>query len=449
VKLIQRIFFTIIFMFANTVIAQQSSLSNPQEPKQFIIDGIVAIVNNDIILRSEVMFLLEQNLVANKIDLRETPEKFDDIYEMTLQGLINMKIEVAQANEDTLIIITDEEVEQAVDQRINEMIRNEGSERAIEEKFSVTIKRIKEILTSQARNQMLVNRLRQKKMSAIAVSRNEIETFYETFKDSLPVVPETYDISHILRTPVPGGEIARQKHALLDSLRQLIINGADFAELAKEYSEDYGSKDNGGAYGWIEYGDFVEEFEEAVKNIEPGEVSEIVQTSYGMHLIRVLEKRPGSYRPQHILLLIQATEDDAEQTVEFLNGLRERALAGEDFGELSVEYSDDAQIRKDKGYIGNFPLQQIAQFEPAFVKVIQTLKADEISRPFQTQFGYHILKLNKVSQEKKLTLQEDYDTIKAYALQQKQQVSYNNWLQEVKEEMYIDIKPSLNFQNKK
>ncbi len=427
------------------IYAQEEAAEAVQEIKPVAVDGIVAVVDNEIILRSEVLLLVRETLQMNQVTSQISPEEFQEYYSNTLNALIVSKVEVAKAREDTLVSVTDEEVEMSVNERIDNLINQAGSEAAVEQTFGSSVKRIREIITSRVREQMLISRLRNNKMEGITISRSEIEVFYETFKDSMPEQPETYDLNHILKIPVASGPEVKRKEALLDSVKQLILNGEDFAKFAEQHSEDPGSNKNGGEYGWIEYGQFVPEFENAVRELNEGDISDIVRTNFGLHLIQVLGKRPDSFRARHILLMAQPTDEDAEAVIDTLNALRERAINGEDFGALSGEYSDDGQVRKDKGRLGRISVQQMTQLDPQFATVAKTLKVGEISKPFKTPFGYHVFKVNAYTPAHKINLKDDYERLKSIAQQDKQQREYQVWLEDAKKEVFIDVKrPTFN-----
>ncbi|MFC1561839.1 peptidylprolyl isomerase [candidate division KSB1 bacterium] len=436
------LFVTAIIIFASPVFAQQES---PELTISNYIDGIAAVVNEEIILHSEVILLLQQAVQIEQIDLRNLTEaQFKQLYTETLQKKINAKAEVAKALEDSLVTVTEDEIELAVQERIDNLVAQFGSETNIEERFGSTMRRVREILTSEVRDELIVGRLRQTKMMEVTVSRSEIERFYETYKDSLPEAVERFDISHILKMPKPSGEEVARKRALADSLRQLILGGEDFAELAEQFSEDGGSNRNGGEYGLTTYGSFVQEFEDAVREINVGEISQPVRTEYGFHIIEVLEKQPSSYQPRHILIMLQPTEEDEERLVDSLNVIRQMELDGQDFNDLSAQYSDPEPIKEERGVIGSVTVQGLTQIDQdqVFANVVRELKEGEVSKPFQTGFGYHIVKLHHYYPAHELTIETDYETIQNIALQQKQSSAYLNWLEQIKEDMFIDVKQS-------
>jgi len=435
-----RYIYILLFITTQTIAAYGQQATTVPAGQPVLLDGIVAVVNDDIILHSEVMLMVREAMRANKLDPQMPPDEFERLFNRTVNSLINIKVEVAKAVEDTLVQVDEAEVESEVDARIDNLIQELGSEQAIEAAFGSSVRRIRDLLMTQIRDQMLVSRLRQRRMSDVTISRFEIEEFFEAYRDSLPEQPDLYDVSHILKTPKPSGPLAVQKKAFLDSLRQLIVNGADFGDLARQYSEDPGSKDNGGAYDWVPYGTFVPEFEDAVRELNKNETSEVIQSNFGYHLIQVLDKRSDSFRARHILLMQETSDEDVEALIDSLNILRDKALAGESFEDLSAKHSDEDQVRADRGKIGAYSLQQLETIAPEFATAVKTLEPGEISKPFKTPFGYDILKLNRFIPAHRLNLTDDYERIKDITLQQKSQRLYQEFVMQAKSEMYIAFK---------
>lgn len=415
----------------------------PTEQEARIVDGIMAVVNDEIILRSEVMMMVRetmrrQNITPNQL----TDEKFDELIEETLNTLIIAKVEVAKAMEDTSITVSDREIDDEVENRMQNLISEIGSEAAVEQAFGNSVRRIRELIREQASDQLYIQKIRGQRMMSIDIARPEIEGFYETYKDSLPVQPDIYELSHILKAPKPSGPAADAKRAKIDSIRTAILNGADFAEMARQHSEDPGSRENGGAYDWVNFGSFVPEFEETVRALNPGQLSEVVQSSFGYHIIEVIEKQDTRFKSRHILVMVQATEDDEEALVDSLNILRDLALTGEDFNEMSATYSDEDQVKKDRGRVGAYSVEQLQQIDPEIAKVAVTLKEGEISKPFKSEFGYHVLKVDRFIPSHRMNLEVDYERLKDIAEQRKRQSTYQDWLNNAKLEMFIDIKES-------
>ncbi|MCB0282239.1 MAG: peptidylprolyl isomerase [Calditrichae bacterium] len=406
-------------------------------PAQNLIDGIAAVVGKEIVLRSEIEQYVNSYVVQNRINTQANPTVVDEIRKKTLESLIEQKLMLAQAEKDT-ITVDPELVEQRVDQRIQYLIERVGSESELEKTFQSPMKKIRKDTYKILHEQLLVEKVRQEKFQQVQISRREVEDFYNTYQDSIPKLKETVDISHILKLVTPSNEAQVEAFQKISDIKKQLDNGADFAELAKKYSDDPASAKRGGDLGLISRGDFVNEYETAAFALNDGEMSGIVQTQFGYHIIKMIERRGEKIRTQHILIRVVPTEKDAERVVEELKDIRQQALDGADFSELAIKYSDDENVTKDKGHLGTFEIDQMVI--PQFKDVISGLKEGEISQPFKTDFGYHIVKLEKRSQARTISLDDDWQKIKDMAQNFKTEKEYRQWIADLKKEVPIEIK---------
>ena len=206
---------------------------------QDLLDRIVAIVDDNIILQSELMQYTRQYAMQSRIDLQRNPERIADLQDKILKELINSKILLVKAREDS-IEIDEKQVNTALDDQINKMIQQVGSQEKLEAEFGFPMRIIRKRFREQIEENALVTSLKQKKLSEIRISRREVNHFYDTMKDSLPDVPPTANLSHILISVKAGGvarDVALEK---INNIKKQLDEGADFAELAREYSEDPG-----------------------------------------------------------------------------------------------------------------------------------------------------------------------------------------------------------------
>jgi peptidyl-prolyl cis-trans isomerase SurA len=344
---------------------------------------------------------------------------------------------LAQAERDT-ITVEPELVEQRVDQRIKYLIDRVGSESELEKTFQSSMKKIRKDTYKILEEQLLVEKVRQQKFQEVQISRREVEDFYNTYQDSIPRLKETVEISHILKLVKPSIEAQTKAFEKITEIKKQIDNGADFSELAKKYSDDPASAKRGGDLGLISRGDFVKEYEAVAFSLNDGEISEIVQTQFGYHIIKMIERRGEKVHTQHILIRVVPAEEDAQRVVKELREIREQAIAGADFSELALRYSDDENVTKDKGKLGTFEIDQMVI--PQFKDVISHLKEGEISEPFKTDFGYHIVKLDKRNKARPISLEDDWQKIHEMAQNFKMEQEYRQWIAELKKEVPIQVK---------
>ena len=403
---------------------------------QEVLEGIVAIVGDEIILHTQLIQAAQGFALQMGVNPRAQPEEFEKIKDNILQNLINEKVLLAKAIEDT-VTVDDQQVESALESRIEELTQQLGSKERVEAYFGSPIRKIKRDYRDEIRKQLIVSTVQQEKLRDIKVSRSEVTSFYETMKDSLPDQKPRVKIRHILIDVRPGESAKQQAMERMREIQERIRQGEDFSELAKLYSEDPGTASNGGALGFVEKGTLFQSFEETAFQMEPGEISDVVETPVGLHLIQLIEKRGDKASMRHILIRVEVTSVDENTVLETLRQIRERVLAGESFEELAKEYSQDETTKELGGDLGWLPPDQL-QIE-AFKSAIDTLQTDEITRPFKTQFGYHIVKLEGRSEARKVSLEEDWEQVEYWALSTKRQKVIEEWIAELRKKIYIKI----------
>ena len=407
---------------------------------QEVVDGIVAIVGDEIILRTELLQATQAFAVQMGMNPRTQLQELEKLKKDILQNLINEKVLLAKAEEDT-ITVDDQQVEAELEARVQGLIQQLGSKEKVEAYFGSPIKKIKRDYRDDIRKHLIVQAVQQSKFRDVQISRPEVEDFYESMKDSLPEKEAMVKLRHILME-VQSGEESRQKAVeRLREIQGLLRQGENFEELARKYSEDPGTAERGGALGFVERGTLFQSFEETAFQLQPGEVSDIVETPVGLHLIQMVEKRGDKANMRHILIRLEVTQQDEREVIEQMNHIRERLLAGEDFIQLVNEYSEDASTKEEGGDLGWLPLEQL-QIE-AFKSAVDTLQEGQTSKPFRTQFGYHIIKLEGRREARVLSLEEDWEQIKEWALNMKKQRVLDQWIKEIKKDLYIEIKEDL------
>ncbi len=394
------------------------------------LDRIVAAVDNDLILESELNAQVQFYALNNKVD-PATP----GLRAQVLQSMINEKLVIAKAVEDS-VTVTDEEVQQQMDAVIQQRVQQYGSEARLEEMYGMPLSRIKREFREDLRKNLLAQKLQQQHLGNTTVGRFEVEDFYRTYKDSLPRVPEECDLSEIGIAPKPDEQARAATHAKLKAILDSVKNGADFATMAKRYSQDPGSAAQGGDLGFVRRGMFVKEFETAVFAMADSQISDIVETEHGLHIIQLVERRGDAVHARHILLRIERSKAGDDATVSLLDSLRARALAGESFAELARKYSE----LRDNTIGGNIGTAEIDQVNPAFRPAIDTLKEGDISRPVKvpenTGYKYYIVWLRKRTPSHPMSLEQDYHKVEAIALNFKRTKDYQSWMEELKNEFY-------------
>lgn len=421
------------FVFVLTLLITSQLFAQRQ-----LIDKVVAVIDDEVILESELQQYAYFEAQNQKINPLTSPEEYARIEKKVLEALINQKILLAQAKLDS-IVIEDTQVEQTLDQQIQERVQQAGGEQELEKYLGKSIKEIRKLYRANVKKQLLTQKIQSSRFNDIKISRTEVENFFDAHKDSLPEAGASINISQILIEIKPGEEAFEESRKTAVVLLDSIKKGADFAQLAKVFSSDPGSGKKGGDLGWYNRTDFVKEFAEAAVRLEPGELSDVVRSEFGYHIIQMIEKNVEKIHVRHILIGVPTKPQDRTAAKERLEKIRQDILDGTiTFEKAALQYSDDPA---KKGNLGNLGWIEIATFqEKNFLKISQSLKIAEISQPFETSFGFHILKLNDKREQRKLILKEDWQNIENMALRQKQFKEMEKWIAQIRSKFYVDIR---------
>ena len=404
---------------------------------QQVADKIVAIVDNEIILQSEVDF--QTNLLAAQ---RKLDPNDPELKKRVLNSMIDDKLVYAQADIDS-IKITESEINQRIDYQINVFTQQYGSIEKIEQVYGMSLSKIKRELRDDVKKNLMVQKIQQKKFSDINATRREVESFYYQFKDSLGIIPEKVHIAHIFRKPEASKETIKKYYDFAQAIKDSILNGADFAIMAKKYSEDPGSAVKGGDLGFVKKGVFYSQFEAAAFALNVGDISPITETPVGLHIIQLLEKRGEAIHTRHILIKIQKGENADFRAINFLNSLRDSIVRfNKPFKEMAKEYSEDDNSKNFGGDLGTFYLNQL---DKSTLDVVTKLDEGKISFPRRFEFGkgsygYHIVLLKKRMPQHSADLITDYSELAKLATEYKKQKKYEQWIKDLKSKIYWQIK---------
>jgi peptidyl-prolyl cis-trans isomerase SurA len=396
-----------------------------------VLDRVVAVVDDEVILESELNAQIQFAVLNNRLE-GETPE----LRKQVLESMINEKLIVAKAIEDS-VTVTDDEVQQQLEATIQSRVQQVGSEQRLEELYGMPLSRIRREFRDEMRKSLLAQRLQQQRFGAAQISRREVEEFFRTYRDSLGTIPEEVELAHIYIEPKPSVEARAGARARMQVLMDSLAAGADFAGLAERHSQDPGSAAQGGDLGFVRRGLFLPEFESVVFSLQEKQRSGIVETKHGMHIIELLERRGESVRARHILLRVDRTPADDDSTVALLQDIRQRALAGADFASLARTYSEDKETAPIGGSLGT---AEVSQLDKNFAPTVASLTPGAISEPVRltvgSSYGYHIVLLKRRTAPHAPSLDADYPRIESIALNFKRNREYQVWLEELRTQIY-------------
>ena len=404
---------------------------------QEVIDKIVAVVDNEIILQSELNF--QTTIYASQ---RGADPNSPELKKQILNSLIDEKLVYAQAELDS-IQVTEDEISQRIDYQISVLQQQYGSTQNIEKLYGMSIEKIKRELRDDVRKNLMVQRLREKNFASLEASRREVEEFFENYKDSIGTIPEKLKIYHIFVNPKTNSRLKKKYKDFAQAILDSIKAGASFEEMAKKYSEDPGSAQFGGDLGFVKRGVFYPEFESVAFAMKEGDISDIVESPAGFHIIQLLERRGESIHTRHILIKIKADENADLDAIEFLNNIRDSVVNNKGtFSEYAKKYSEDKDTAPFGGELGTFYINQL---DKHLLDVVSKMKAGEISYPRRIEYGqgvygYHIVYLESRVPQHPASLEEDYPEIKRLADEYKKQKEYDKWIEGLKDKIYWDIR---------
>jgi len=404
---------------------------------QTSIDKIIATIGKDIILQSD----LEQAYAEYAAQFAVKDEDSDEKC-MVFEHLVFTKLMLHQADVDS-IVVTEQQVELALNWRMNYYLQAAGGDsRLIERHFGKSMAEIRKDTREIVRDQIYIEQVQEKITANISITPSEVKSFSNRIgPDSLPMVPATYEFGHILKTPpVSEAEIAEIK-SRLNSYREQALRDDNpknrFSMLARIYSDDPGSASKGGDMGMVERGQLYPEFEAVAFNLKSGEISHVVQTRAGYHIIMLHERRGESIRLSHILLQPKPSAEEQVVAIEFLDSIRQLMIERKmDFSNAAMEFSEDPN-RLSGGWVIH-PYSLSTKFDKesldqATFVTLDKLIPGELSNPViyindDGVLSYRLLYLKSKVAAHRANLVEDYDVIKNTALDEKKNKAIEKWL---------------------
>lgn len=440
--------------------------ANAQERRQVMLDKVVAVVGGSSILHSEVQEYADA-LVAERRQMGYTSDR--DPMNEALEALLEQKLLYNQALIDSVDANTSD-LSQRIETYLQSLIEEAGGIAELEAKEHMPIFTYREMLRTRYEEQSYAQAMRMDIVGKVTVVPGEVEQFYNRIdKDSLPVIGEQYVYAQITKFPSSLKDAQRRtKERLLDMRERVIKGETKFSVLARMYSLD-GSAIYGGEMEPGPSSMYVRPFAEALEKLKPGQVSEIVETEFGFHIIELIDKKGDNYHCRHILLRPSFTREELAEPAHKLDSIaRLIRLDSLSFEDAALRFSDDASSRNNGGIVSNHDvLTRMGVYDGArltatrFLKedfgqmqgksledynALMRLKVGEVSNSFQTtdlngnQMS-KIVKLVEVIPPHTASLEEDYIRIEEMALQEKQNRVYRKWLNSKIDAMYIYIDP--------
>ena len=417
------------------------------------IDKIEAIVGDEILLTSDIESQYLQYLGQGNV--RSEAVKCE-----LIQDLLFQKLLINQAKSDS-IKINDEEIEVETSKRLSYFENQLGSIEKVEAYFNKSKNEINIELANVVKNQFLAQRIQKTITNDITITPVEVNDFFANLNEAdIPFISTQLEISQIIIKPeissIKKDEIINK----LNSFRERVYKGEDFKMLATLYSDDVGSASKGGELGFVNRGDLVPEFERAAFKLKAGEISEVVESQYGYHIIQLIERRGEQINVRHILLKLKVSSTQLYKAKLKIDKISEEIKNKEiTFDEAIQKYSDD-ESKNNSGLLLNPTTMStkniIEDMSPSLQLILEDLSSGDISEPAIMKLAnetdaYRILRVNNRIDAHKANLEDDFSLIKEMALNFKKQQEQSSWINKTIDRTYIKINDNIsdcNFNNK-
>ena len=425
-------------------------MAQNQQPQ--VVDKVVAVVGQNIILQSDI----ENQYVQYQLNGLSGSAQI--VRCQILEDLMLQKLMLNQAEMDS-ITITDDQVETEMNQKLRYFISRMGSQEKLEAYFGKTISEIKDEVRRSVKDNLLQQKVQAGIMEGIVVTPKEVQALYsEIPQDSIPMVDTEYEIVQIVKRPPVSLDEKLQVKDRLYQIRKRILEGeSSFATMAILYSEDPGSASQGGELGFAGKGVYATEFENVAFNLRDGEISDVVETEFGFHIIQLIERRGETVNCRHILLTAKVPIEALEKAQSELDSVAKLIRNGDmTFEEACLKYSDD-DTKNNGGYLTNpstggnrlsiKDMQDMSEEVYEFKNlpfVISRLGIDEISDPVpmttnDNKDAFRLVMVRKKVDAHPANLHDDYSLIQGWALNKKKQEAIGKWVEQKAKKAYIHL----------
>lgn len=433
-----------------------AAIAKGQNP--VVVDELVAIVGDQPIMLSDVQrtsMMVVQQRKAEGVKTQQDPK--DEAIELLL---LNKFLSVSARRDSLDKDLSKGAVAEIVEQNVEAMVQAAGGVKQLEKRYGKAIFQIKRDVERDMLEQELSRMMQNQIKKGIHVGYSDVQAFFDKLPhDSLPEMPPQFTYSQIVKMPEATEERKFKIREQLLEFRQRVLNGEKLAVLARLYSQDLGSKSRGGEYT-LGLTEVVAPFAQALEMLEPGQISEIVETEYGMHIIELISKKGDKYHHRHLLLKPEFTVEEENKVLNELDSIiteiKEKRLT---FATAAERYSNHPETAQNGGRVMNleaytqtgdislvgssFPLDEL---NPNDYKYLSLLKEGEMSPPFETldKQGnriYKVVMLNKKIPSHPASMTTDYDILFQITKSNKENIELDKWIDKHIESMYIYVAP--------
>ncbi|HNY29754.1 MAG TPA: peptidylprolyl isomerase [Fibrobacteria bacterium] len=405
-------------------------------------DGVAALVADQPILVSDVAEAVRYQVSVNPALAKITPAAR---CERVLEQLIEDKILFVRAKAESLEV-SESEASQRVEQKIAEMTERAGGmesfSKVLKDKAGLTLGQYRFRLAKQVREERMKEKLRDKYVSRSEPAREEVLAFFREYKDSMPMLPDQVKLSQITIKVAADSTRDREAFRKAQETIERLRKGADFAQLAKELSQDPGSKNQGGDIGFMKRGELDPAYEKAALALESGRYTQIpVRSRFGWHVIELQSRRDQEFRTRHILFALLPDSKDSAHAKEIADSLRRVANAGGDFAAMARVWSSEKASASFGGVLGWYPEGEL---QGQFRDLIAGIATGKVGEPVPTPEGLLLVRVDERLQSRKLSPEEDWTRLSQLAAQNLSNRRLMVWVERWKAQVPVDrrMKPS-------
>ena len=394
------------------------------------VDGIVAAVEDKIILKSEVLL----NMQLSGIQMNQSSFQLEKIYNDFLNKMIDDNVLLVAAEKDTNVFVENNMVDARLDEYMSSVMKEVGSEEELVKIFNKSIREIKYFYRQQIYDAMLREIYIYSNIGGVGVTRKEVENFYITYKDSLPVLPAQYTFGLIEIPVLPSEEKTNNAKNKQLNILEKINNGLSFEDAAKEFSEDPGTASFGGDQGYYDKGTLFSEFEEAAFRLSKNEISVPIKTPIGFHIIKLIDKNDSQIHTKHILTAVKVDEKDQSFCLKKLETIYEETSRDPGlFDSLAVVYN-----KKYDNFSGRYSNLSENNIPQNIKKILENTENQTLSRPVlnNKNSGFLVYKHSSLKSSS-LTISNNWSEIEEYAKNQKQGSVLENLIAKLKHNTFI------------
>lgn len=432
------------------LIALFSILFSLAKAQPQILDKVIAVIGKNPLLLSEV----ETNLLQEK----EKTGKLENARCKVFEDLLFQKLLLSQADRDS-ITVSDTELDGELSKRINYYVGMLGSEEKFEAFYGKRISVFKEELRDDVKNQMMAQKMQQKITGDVKLTPAEVRNYFSTLDvDSFPLINSELEIAHIVKRPPVSDAAKKEVRSQLEKYRQRVLNGESMSVICALYSEDPGSAKNGGRYEAVMRGAMVPEFEAVAFRLKPGEVSEIFQSSFGLHFIQLISRKGEVLDLRHILMSPKISQADVYKAKQELDSIRELIMEGQmTFADAAYKFSDDVDTRQNGGTLINpntastkWQLEELGQMDQNLVFMFENqMKIGDVSPVIQyvgtdAKQAWRIMYLRSRTEPHKINFRDDYTKLLGMATYDRQKSLITAWIGKKSKTTYIKLDDEFN-----